>query len=100
MATHSSILACKIPWTEEARGWLSGQESGYHAGYAGLIPGWRRSPEEELATHSSVLAWEIPRTEEPGGYNSWGRQKLDMTDQLNFHARIRTTVISDFMSSE
>ena len=25
----------------------------------GLIPGWRRSPEEELATHSSVLTWKI-----------------------------------------
>ena len=23
MATHSSILACRIPWTEEARGWAT-----------------------------------------------------------------------------
>ena len=33
----------------------------------GLIPGLRRSPEEEMATHSSILAWEIPWTEKPGG---------------------------------
>ena len=33
----------------------------------GLIPGSRRSPEEEMATHSSILAQRIPRTEEPGG---------------------------------
>ena len=33
----------------------------------GLIPGSRRSPEEEMATHSCILAQRIPRTEEPGG---------------------------------
>ena len=33
---------------------------------AGLIPGWGRSLEKEMATHSSILAWEIPWTEEPG----------------------------------
>ena len=32
---------------------------------AGLIPGWGRSLEKEMATHSSILAWEIPWTEEP-----------------------------------
>ena len=100
MATHSSILACKILWMEEAQGWLSGQESGYHARDAGLIPGWGRSPEEEMATYSSVLAWEIPRTEEPGGYNPRCRKKLDRTDQLSLCARLRTPVISDFISSE
>ena len=39
MATHSSILAWEIPWTEEPGG---------------------------LQSHSSILAWEIPWTEEPG----------------------------------
>ena len=36
----------------------------------GSIPGWGRSPEEEMATHSSILAWKIPWTEEPGGLQS------------------------------
>ena len=100
MATHSNTLAWKIPWMEEAQGWLSGQESGYHAGDAGLIPGWGRSPEEEMATSSSVLAWEIPQTEEPGGYNPWDSKKSDGTDQLSLHAGLRTPIISDFISSE
>ena len=56
-------------------GVLSGQESGYPAGDAGLIPRWGRSPEEEMATCSSVLAWEIPWTEELGGPQSMGSQK-------------------------
>ena len=36
----------------------------------GSIPGWGRSPEDEIATHSSVLAWRIPWTEELGGPQS------------------------------
>ena len=32
----------------------------------GLVPGLKRSLEEEIATHSSILAWEIPQTEELG----------------------------------
>ena len=36
-----------------------------NAGDTGLIPGWGRSLEKEMATHSSVLVWKIPRAEEP-----------------------------------
>ena len=39
-------------------------------GLSGLIPGWGRSPEEEMATHCSMPAWRIPWTEEPGGLQS------------------------------
>ena len=39
------------------------------------IPGWGRSPGEEMATHPSVLAGRIPWTEEPGGPQSTGPQK-------------------------
>ena len=39
------------------------------------IPGWRRSPEKEMATHSRILAWRIPWTEEPGGPQSIGLQR-------------------------
>ena len=46
MATHSSILAWRIPWTEK-----------------------------EMTTHSSVLAWRIPGMEEPGGLPSMGSHR-------------------------
>ena len=41
--------------------------SACNVGELALIPGWGRSPEEEMATHSSIFAWETPWTEEPGG---------------------------------
>ena len=44
MATHSSILAWRIPWTEEPGGLQFMGSGHFHA--------W----EEEMATHSSVLA--------------------------------------------
>ena len=61
MATHSSILAWRIPWTEETdvRSF-----------------GWKDPLEEEMATHSSILAWEILWTEEPGGLQSIGSQRV------------------------
>ena len=36
----------------------------------GSIPGWGRSPEDEMVTQSSVLAWRIPWTEELGWLRS------------------------------
>ena len=46
MATHSSILAWRILWTEE------------HGGLQSLC---QKDPlEEEMATHAGILAWEIP----------------------------------------
>ena len=51
MATHSNILAWKIPWTEERGGLQSmGLERVGH----------------DWVTSTSILAWEIPWTEEPG----------------------------------
>ena len=50
--------------------------------------------EKEMATHSSILAWKIPWTEESGrleameGCSSWGREEVDMTEQLSRHAHI------------
>ena len=83
VATHSSILAWKIPWTEEPGGlqsmgsqrvrhnWVTkhmhrvlvqgspggsdGKESACSAGDLGSIPGSGRSPEEGHGTHSSIL---------------------------------------------
>ena len=68
MATHSSTLAWKIPWTEEP-GRLQSMGSRlrdftftfhFHA------------LEKEMATHSCVLAWRIPGTVEPGRLPSMG----------------------------
>ena len=46
-----------------------------NAGDMGLIPGFERSLEKEMATQSSILAWEISWTEEPSGLQSMGSQK-------------------------
>ena len=54
MATHSSILAWEIPWTEEPD---SDFTFTFHF----------HALEKEMATHSSVLAWRIPGMGESGG---------------------------------
>ena len=76
MATHSSILAWKIPWMEEpsrlqsmgslSRTWLSDFTSTFHF----------HALEREMATHSSVLAWRIPGMGEPGGLLSLGSHRV------------------------
>ena len=82
MATHSSALAWRIPWTEEPSGlspWgcteLDKTERlHFHFHYLLL--------EKEMATHSSALAWRIPRTEEPSGLSPWSCTELEMTERL------------------
>ena len=74
MATHSSTLAWKIPWTEELVGcspW--GREESdtterlpFHFSFSLFIS----FIGEGMATHSSVLAWRIPGTGETGGLPS------------------------------
>ena len=99
VAPHSSLLAWRIPRTEEPGGlqatgsqsrtrlsdeaategmlprWLDGEASVCNAG--GL--GQEEPLEEGMAPHSSLLAWRIPRTEEPGGLWFMGSQELDTT---------------------
>ena len=69
MATHSSILAWRIPWTEQP-GMQETQET--------WVPsqGQEDPLEEGMATHSSILAWRIPWTEEPGGLQSVEVQRV------------------------
>ena len=93
MATHSSVLAWRIPWTGESCGLPSmgsqsrtrlKQLSSSNNSKASLVAqrfkclpairetwvrslGWEDPLEKEMATHSSILAWRIPWTEEPGG---------------------------------
>ena len=72
MAPHSSILAWRIPWTEEPGGLQSmgsleldtTEQLHFHA------------LDKEMATHSSVLAWRIPGTGEPGGLPSMGSHRV------------------------
>ena len=97
VATHSNILAWRIPWTEEPGGlqsmgsqrvwhnWVTNTftlQLGFPGGASGkestcqcrrckrlgFDPWVRKIPlQEEMAAHSSILTWEIPWTEEPGG---------------------------------
>ena len=74
MATHSSTLAWKIPWTEEPGGlqsmgslsWTRLSDFTFHF----------HALEKEMATHSSVLAWRIPGMGEPGGLLSMGLHRV------------------------
>ena len=76
MATHSSTLAWKIPWTEEP-GRLQPM------GSLGVGHNWAtftfhfHALEKEMATHSSVLAWRIPGTGERGGLPSLGSHRVE-----------------------
>ena len=56
MATHSSVLAGRIPQTEEP---------------------WQAM----VYTHSSILAWRIPRTEEAGKLQLWGLREPGTTER-------------------
>ena len=89
MATHSSTLAWKIPWTEEpgrlqfmgslSQVWLSDF----------TFPFQFHALEKEMATHSSVLAWRIPGIGEPGGLPSTGSHRVgdDWSDLAAASAR-------------
>ena len=78
MAPHSSTLAWKIPWTEEAvvhgvansRTQLSEFTFTFHF----------HALEKEMATHSRVLAWRIPGMGSLVGCRLWGRTESDMTE--------------------
>ena len=74
MATHSSTLAWKIPWTEgpgggvtRSRTRLSDFTFTFHF----------HALEKAMAPHSSVLAWRIPGTGEPDGLPSMGSHRVE-----------------------
>ena len=76
MATPSSTLVWKIPWTEgpgsavhwvaKSRTRLSDFPFTFHF----------HALEKEMATHSSVLAWRTSGTGEPGGLLSMGSHRV------------------------
>ena len=104
MTTHSSILAWKIPWTEELGGLQSmgrKESDTTEQLHFTLAPTFwtslvaqtvknlstmqetqvrslgREVPlEKAMALHSSILAWKIPWTEEPGRLQSKGSQRV------------------------
>ena len=77
MATHSSTLAWRIPWTEEpGRLQSMGLWRVRHNWATSLwlftfMHHWRRKWQP-----SSVLAWRIPGTGEPGGLPSMGLHRV------------------------
>ena len=80
MATHSSVLAWKIPWTEEPGRLQSMGSQKVRHDLATSLHSFHSlhslSLEKEMATHSSILAKRIPRTEEHGRLQSMGSQKV------------------------
>ena len=75
MATHSSILAWKIPWREEPGRLQSMGSLGVGHDWATFTFHFH-ALEKEMATHSSVLAWRIPGTGEPCGLPSVGSHRV------------------------
>ena len=84
MATHSSVLAWRIPWTEEP-GELQSM------GSERVLYNWATNTHTYthiriyiyiqiyvyVYTHSSILVWEMPQIEsEPGGLQSSGSQRF------------------------
>ena len=77
MAPHSSILAWKIPWTEEPGGLQSMGSLRVKTLLSDFTFTFHfPALEKEMATHSSVLAWRIPGTGEPGGLPSTGLHRV------------------------
>ena len=64
MATHSSVLAWRIPGTGEPGGLPSMGSHRVRHNRSDLAAA--ASVEKAMAPHSSTLAWKIPWTEEPG----------------------------------
>ena len=85
MATHSSVLAWRIPGTGEpgrlpslglhrvGHDWSDAAAASANVGDAGSIPGLGRPLEKKMATHSSILAWEIYDQGSMVGYSPWSQ---------------------------
>ena len=77
MATQSSTLAWKIPWTEELGRLQSvGSRRVGHLLRDFTFTFHLHALEKEMATHSSVLAWRIPGMVEPTGLLSMGSHRV------------------------
>ena len=74
MASHSSTLAWKIPWTEEPGSLQSMRSLTRQSEFTFTFH--FHALEKEMATHSSILAWRMPGTREPGGLLSMGLHRV------------------------
>ena len=75
MATLSSILAWRIPWTEEPGGLQS-------MGPKRVGQKWHPTP--------VLLPGESHGGRSLVGYSPWGHKELGMTERLHFHKRLST----------
>ena len=76
MAPHSSTLAWKIPWAEEA-GRLQSMGSLRVTRLRDFTFTFHfHALEKEMATHSSVLAWRIPGRVKPRWLPSMGSHRV------------------------
>ena len=76
MATHSSMLAWRIPWTEELGGLQSTGRKESDRLNEFTFTFHLQALEKEMATHSSMLAWRIPGREDPGRLSSMRLHRL------------------------
>ena len=76
MATHSSTLAWKIPWTEEHGRLKSTGSLRVRHDITFTFTFHFHAWEKEMATHSSVLAWSLPGMGEPGGLPFMGSHRV------------------------
>ena len=77
MASHSSTLAWKTPWTEKpGRLQSMGSLRVGHDLSDFTFTFHVHALEKEMAPPSSILAWRIPGTEEPGGLPSMGSHRV------------------------
>ena len=80
MATHSSNLAWKVPWTKEpgglqSMGWQRVRHDWVHIQIFFSLQS--QYPQSIMATHFTILAWTIPCTEEPSGLQFMGLQRVE-----------------------
>ena len=74
MATHSSVLAWRIPGTVEPRGLPSMGSHRVRHDLSDLA--CVHALEKEMAIHCSILAWRSPWTEQPRGLPSMGSHRV------------------------
>ena len=82
-ASHSSILAWEIPWTEEPGGAtihgvakLDTTNNWAWPMHLSVDVFCTDTSEKAIATHSSTVAWKIPWMEEPGRLQSMGSLRV------------------------
>ena len=109
MATHSSVLAWRIPGTGEPGGlpygvahsrtrlkWLSSSSSECrrHETWVQSLS-WEDPLAESIVTHSSIPAWRITRTEEPRAWQATVHRVTQSQKQLKWlstHTAHKTSI--------